>query len=286
MNGRALRVRAIAALLLAAAATAPAARAGGDAPVLSGTPFEDVLKAAMRYGDTPARAAAKEAARRELKARGAAALRELLARAHVRNVMIHVYAQELVEALPREESLPPLLDALSSTNVETRASAAFFLGFVDAPERAADLYPLLDVDRTRGAAIRTLGRWKAREAVGRIRPFAADPKERVRVTAMNALHDIGEPSAAPSLIAGLGDEFFTVRHAAARALEALGADAEGPLLEALPSAAPPARRAIVRALGRVGGPAAAEALRPLAADPDSEMREDARRALDEIARRE
>ena len=265
------------AAVLAACFTALAARAGGD---------EDRLLVATRYGSTPAKRAAKEKARAELFSRGPDGLRLVMRYVHLENVGVQGLAFEMAQQLDRREAAPVLVEFLGSEQALTRQLAAWYLGFSDAPEYAAPVRELLSDEKACGAAMRTLGKWRVRAAVPDILPFTKHERETRRVVAINALRDIGDPSAIPALLDALGDSSFTVREASARALAALGRPAEEALLRALPRAKAGVRRHIVRTLGAMRSRRAAGALRRLLKAPDPFLREDAAEALARIRRRE
>jgi HEAT repeat protein len=210
--------------------------------------LDDLVYQAVRYATTPGKRARQAAARDELAARGPDALRALMERIHIENVMIAVLAEQQAERMGAEAGAPVLAEFLGATHSRTRKMAAYFLGDYRAPEYADRMEPLLDDEQTAGVAIRALGKWQVAEAGARIALFLHHPRERWRVFAANALRDIGDPRAIPPLIEALSDPVFTVRQAAARALVSFGADAEPALRNARSGAPPPARRLIDQAL--------------------------------------
>ena len=183
--------------------------------------YEELIFDAQRYGNTPEKREAKRVAREELFARGPDALREVMQRVHLENVMIGVLAQEMVEQMDPEKTAPVLLEFVESTNARTRRVAVFFLGLHETPEHAERVLPLLDDEEAAGAAMRTLGKWKVEKAVPLIVPFLSSEREVRRIAAVNALRDIGDPSVIPQLQPLLTDEFFSVREVTRRALNAL-----------------------------------------------------------------
>jgi hypothetical protein len=186
---------------------------------------ERLIFEATRWATTPVKRERKRAARETLFEWRAEGLREVMKRVGSQNIMVRVLAQEIVERLPAEEAVPVLLDFLDASDPETRRIAVFFLGFYQAPEHAERVRALLQDDDAAGAAIRTLGKWKVREAVSEIAPFLKHDKETRRIAAINALRDIGDPQALPLLEPCLQDRYFTVRRAAARAAAILRASA-------------------------------------------------------------
>lgn len=243
----------------------------------SAASVEELFFHMQRYGTTQAKRERKEAARTEFFTRGADALSYLIDHSDIENLWINVFAFEMVRTLPAEEAVPVLLRGLASDKPRIRKFAAFFLGFHDVPEHAPKLVPLLDHEKTRGAAIRTLGKWKC--ALPQVIESLNDEKERRRILAVNALGDIGDPQAIPALIQALGDPYFTVRKTAARALAVIGRPAERPLLRALPTAERSTQRGIIAALGGMKSRKAIRTLRRMLKDPDTVLAEDAARAL-------
>ncbi len=209
----------VGAALISFAACPASAQTASDASA----DYETLIFRAVRYGTTPEKRAQKKAAREELFARGPKALHEVMKRAHSRNVMVGVLAQELVERLPADQGAPVLVEFLTSTNSDTRRMAAFFLGFYNTPEYAPQVRGLLEDPEAAGAALRTLGKWKVRDAMGDIEAFLRHEREVRRIAAVNALRDIGDPRAIPLLEPCLQDRYFTVRRAAARAIAVLRA---------------------------------------------------------------
>ncbi len=247
--------------------------------------FQTLIEQWLRPGDTPEHAAFKQACYDELYSRGPVTLSNLMDRIHIENVMVGVFATDMTKdkPIPRDQALSALLPFLQATNPITRKMAAFFLSFYDAPEHAAELHPLLDHEKTRGAAIRTLGKWHVTNSLPRITPFLHDGKERVRVLTANALRDIADPRSIPDLIPALADPMFTVRNSAALALIPFATTARDPVIAALKkSTDATARRQLIRILGDLKDPAALDVLKPLLGDPDSEIRRDTQHAIDLI----
>lgn len=251
-----------------------AAGAGAAEPSL-----DTLLTNAVRFATTGEEAAAKAAARQALLDRGADGLAFLLSRIHVENDMIPLLAEELVRKLPDAGRVPVLADALDSDYPRTWRLAIYYLGLCQPTGLESRVSLFLEDREASRAAIRTLGKWKVREAVPRIAPFLADPEERYRVLAANALHDIGDASAVPALTAALGDPYFTVRRAAGRALAALGRSAERALLRELEGGEGLVQREAIRVLGEMRSRRAAPRLRGLVRHGAPLVREDAARAL-------
>jgi HEAT repeat protein len=243
---------------------------------------DELIFHAQRTGSTPEKNVRKDEAWNELVGRGAKALGPLMERIHIENTLIGVFVQNIVEKIPGEESAPVLVEFLESPHASTRKAAAYFLGFHVTPQYADRLLPLLADDEAAGAAIRTLGKWRATNAYERIVPFLAHQREVRRIAAANALRDIGDPRAVPYLLESLNDQYFTVREAAARALSTMGAGAGRALRKDLMTAKDPARRHIIRTLGVMKLNDAAPLLERLVKASDETIREDALRALEQI----
>jgi HEAT repeat protein len=191
--------------------------------------FDVLLFDATRYGSTPEKREAKRVAREELKTRMPDALRAAMEWIHGDHVGLQVLVMEWVLELPSETVVPVLADYIDHPREETRRVAIFFLGFHQAPELADRVMPFLDDEKCRGAAARTLGKWKIASARPALENMLVEGNERQRVVAANALRDLGDAAALPALIAALNDPVFTVRHTAARAVVVLGETAP-PLL--------------------------------------------------------
>lgn len=246
--------------------------------------YDELIFRATRYGNTEQRRAEKEQARTELFARGDAALRELMQRAHVENVMLLVLVDEMARhRVAPDKAAPVLAGFLDSEHAQTRRTAAYLLGFMPRGGQAARLRELMQDEKCRHAAIRTLGKWrdgKARAGIARL--LREGETERTRIVAANALRDIGHEDDLPVLIAALGDPAFLVRNGAARALAAYGWSAQAPLLKALPEQQGAARRQVIRLLGELEARRAARPLQKLLKDPDAAVRADAELALRQI----
>jgi len=193
------------------------------ADLLAGGPPSDdeLIFNLQRYGNTPEKREVKARSREILVRRGPDALRLLMAKVHLENVMIAVEAENMVRTMGTQEVASVLSGFLGDAHPRTRKLAAYWLGFHDTPEYADRVLPLLKDDETAGAAIRTLGKWRVREAIPQIVPFLSHEKEVRRIAAANALRDIGDASVIPELEPLLDDRYFTVRKSAERALAKL-----------------------------------------------------------------
>lgn len=216
-----------------------------SAHAASSRPLEDLLHEAVRSSKTRERNEQKLAAKAELIERMPHSLRAAMEYAHGDNVMIQVLIMEWVTRLPSEMIVPTLLEFVDHERQETRRLAIFFLGFHQAPEYAEKIWPYLDDEKCRGAAIRTLGKWKVASARPVIEHWLSAGRERVRVVSANALRDIGDAAAIPALITALDDPVFTVRNTAARAVISFGEKAI-PALEDIPDGISPRTREMCR----------------------------------------
>ncbi|OGV42590.1 MAG: hypothetical protein A2X46_04815 [Lentisphaerae bacterium GWF2_57_35] len=275
-------------LLLIALGTGFALQAGAEFSSADFDPkkasFDELLFHAQRFGNTSNKIVMKSKCSGELMARRADSLQFLMQNIHLDNITVQVLAFNLVEALPATNAVPVLVPFIQDSHSMTRKLAVFFLGFYNVPEQASQVLPLLnDVDAA-GAAMRTLGKWRIRQAATNIVPFLAHEREVRRVAAANALRDIGDPVAIPALLQALNDPVFTVREASARALSRLGPVAEKALIRALPKSVEPSRRQIVRTLGAMKSRRAAKGLKQLTRSADPWVRCDAREALRQIRR--
>jgi HEAT repeat protein len=148
---------------------------------------------------------------------------------------------------------------------------------------------MADADvRLRVTAIQGLAARRVAQAVPALLKSAGDADASVRGESLKALGALGDAATLPPLVKLLvqakdnGD-----RQAAERAVQAVCSrtqDAEqgaAPLLAALPGASAPACCALLRLLGRLGGPKALEQARAALKDPDAQVQEAALRALAE-----
>jgi HEAT repeat protein len=241
--------------------------------------FDELFFHVQRYATTPAKKQRKQAAREELLARRAESLAYLMDHIHIQNDWFPTLAEQVAGTLKAEEAAPVLVRYLTSGRDGTRKFAAYFMGFYDTPQYADSVMPLLQDDKTAGAAIRTLGKWHVRRAVPFILPFLLDVVERRRIVAVTALGDIGDPAAIPHLMRTLGDPCFTVRKATSCSLSRLGLQAEEFLCGDLDRSTGVSLREEIRILGKISSRRAVRRLRTLVEDPDRSIRTDAAMAL-------
>ena len=270
-------------LIVIASLPLPLMAQDGAATNFPAMSFDELLSCAQVYATTDVKKANKQRAREEIFARKVEALDYLMAHIHTENMSVYMLADELLGKLPSTEAAPVLLRYATSPHDQTRKLAAFFLGLYEIPEYTDDVLPLLRDAKAAGAAVRTLGKWKVREAVPLIITVLEQGEERRRVAAANALRDIGDKRAAPHLIAALNDPCFTVRKAAARALAAMGRRVEGDVLAALPESVDPMRRELIGVLGAIKSQRAVPPLHRCLNDSDPLLREEATLALQQIS---
>jgi HEAT repeat protein len=246
--------------------------------------LDEILFHASRYGDTASRRDAKAAAKAELMRRGVPALGYLVERAGSENPWFYIYAREMLPGVPTNAAAETLLGLLSHPTNEVRKTAVFLLGFLNTPEHAPKVRPLLKDEDSAGAAIRTLGKWRDRDSLEGILPHMASDKEGRRIQAAVALGELGDARALGPLIAALADPVFTVRNAAQKSLLMLPREAAGAaLLDAWPVMGATARRQAIRILGEIRWEPARERLVEAAADTQPGLRDDAAAALTALA---
>ncbi|MEM7392594.1 MAG: HEAT repeat domain-containing protein [Verrucomicrobiota bacterium] len=238
----------------------------------------DELFVEMRErGHTKEKRLRKGRARAEFFARKGKGLRYLMTHIHHRNIYLRIYAEPLVKQLKAREGVPVLLDFLDAEHAATRRYATFYLGYFDTPEHADRLMALLEDRESRKFAIRTLGKWKVKEAVPEIVEALKEDKELMRIMAANALRDMADPRGAEPLIAALDDDLFTVRKTAARALAALGEDA--PVIAHLGKAEGRVLRELIRTLGEMKSSAGLKKLETMKDHPDAQVRREVENAV-------
>ncbi len=251
--------------------------------------MEEVFDYASRYPSTDVRRELKGAAFNEVLNREESAIGFMLDHAHIKNIMYQVYLQQLIPRVPAEKAVPPLLRALGSEHDVTRRTAVYFLGLYEDVDEAPRVAALLGHEKTRGMAVRTLGKWRALAYRDQVRELLEKGEERERVIAVNALRDMGGKESVPDLIQALKDEVFTVRFAASRGLAVLEKDSLKPVQKALEAAVKAETdvrelRDLVRTLGAMKSSRANRLFRKLCRHDDTGVATDAQRALDGVFR--
>jgi HEAT repeat protein len=180
--------------------------------------------------------------------------------------------------------VPELTAALGDKSLERRRVAAYALGSIGPDARPAVkalTERLRDVEPSmRFLAARALGSVgkEAKSALPRLRDATSDKDTPTRIRAALAVWEIsGETAFVVVLSDALADKTPSVRHSAASALAAMGADAKqavGPLVKVLGDMEPTVRQCAIVAIGSIGKAAvqSTEALRPLLKDTDKLIR--------------
>lgn len=214
--------------------------------------METVFFHASRYGNTEERRIRKKHAKNELMNRGGAAFAYLMAHIHQDNMWYSIYAYQMVQKVSAEIAVPVLLDVLQEGRRENKKMAIYFLGYYDVPQHADIIMPYLNNEFLAGVTVRTLGKWKIKDAVPLITPFLYDQKERKRILAVNALRDIEDPAAAEYLLDCFQDPVFTVRNTAIQALLTWPDTATSLIRKRIHAANGIALRCMIRVLGKAG----------------------------------
>lgn len=268
--------------------TEPYARAGAAHALglLGAVNALDALVEALGDEDDGARAAAAEALAQPALHVPVERIAALL-RNHATPLRIRVAAAGVLGMLPGAKPVERLTRALKDREWPVRAAAAAALRTAGT---RMPVKPLLAALRdgewpVRLAALRTLATLGAQLPVEPVLSLLRDPEPRVRAEAARALGRPGSRPAFDALIVALRDEDERVRASAILALGAFGEQSVEPLLAARDDPSPLARRAIVRALGLAGGPAAIEPIVTSLHAGDEGMRTAALEALAELAER-
>jgi HEAT repeat protein len=156
--------------------------------------------------------------------------------------------------------------------------------------RGAGTRALRDVRRRdpvrRGRAAEVLGSLRRDEAVPALVDLLGDPDPDVRIVAARALGTIGDPSAAPHLLASVAARRSIPSHQIAHAVVRIGAPAQPAVVYALGHQVDSVRAVAAEVLGLIGAVGAArrveEALRD---DPSVEVRVRAARTLGRLGTR-
>jgi HEAT repeat protein len=175
---------------------------------------------------------------------------------------------------------PLLLDALGDADPQVRGAARDGLSVVRQGTRViAGALP-----RASGEIRRELYSVLARRTEPAAAPLlekgAADPDEKVRLSAVEGLGRAGDEKAVGPLVKALADSSGPVREAAEKSLQTLKGDRVSPAIEPLLSTSPgPVRAALLRALSGRGGPSLEARAARWAGDPDPAVRSEAYLAL-------
>jgi HEAT repeat protein len=183
---------------------------------------------------------------------------------------LRLAALAAVSSGPQRDAARAVLARLRGDEVDDRLLAA--LPGSDAPVRAE--------------LIRALAARRHRAALPEIAELSGDESEGVRLAVLEAMRELGSEADIAAAARLLGDEAEAVRNAAVDTVVALTVSlgeqsARVARIESLAGSArsPLARASIVRAVGRLGGPAALEFVRSATRSTDAEVRDAAVRAL-------
>ena len=119
-----------------------------------------------------------------------------------------------------KEATDPLLKALEDPSEQTRHYAVRALGEIQDP-RSADTLLALAGRVDRGVHLWALGRLGDRRGFETVAAAVADQDRTVRLTAIQALNDLGDARAVPVLTTALADPEWMIREWAARGLESI-----------------------------------------------------------------
>lgn len=200
---------------------------------------------------------------------------------------VRIAAYEGLATLGDESAMPTLLAALAKAQGKELEAARSAAARIPGHAATSAIVKALAGGETpfRLEVIRTLAARKDEAAIPALLAAAEDKEDAIRGEALRALAAFAGEKALPGLVGLLLKASHKDRPAAERAVvaaagrvedEAKRADA---VLAALPKADVPARGALLRILGRLGGRAALEAVRSALKDANAEVREAALRAL-------
>ncbi len=223
----------------------------------------------------------------------ASSLADLITRAHWIGSAMPVEATLRAVATP---ALSRFIQSLHGADDSERAAIAVVLGKIGDASTVSALARMLEepaLARSASAAIQDIGRDHedaltealgsgetatriailpivgARRSARRVRALLADEDPEVRARACEALARIGDSSVVPTLFGMLGDTNPRVSHAAAGAIQSLGA-VETPALvvQNLSTSSPTVRRQVLRIAGYLGCNEAFDNIYAATADPD------------------
>ena len=170
--------------------------------------------------------------------------------------------------------------ALTDDDVDTRRTAAVYLGSLDTAARPGVVPDLIKAltdsdDKVRLTATRRLGWSRAGEAVSALANALADANRDIRYAAAEALSQIGPKAvaAAPALVSAMPDKDNEVRGLIRHALFQIGPGAVPALVPALADEKVEVRRWVVEILGQyeAGAKEAVPALVNALINPDSQI---------------
>ncbi len=201
-------------------------------------------------------------------------------------------AVSALAVLAREGAIAPIVTWLEGRPQDEKDAAAATLRALPAPASVA-LAQAIETAGPDGQVVllRVLGERRATDQAPAVYPYLSSTDRSIRLAALETVALLGDEQALPRLLPLLpalaeqpdDTERVALENAlAASARRARGQRKAGPILAALPTAEGPARRSLVRVLGRVGGSDGFDALRRATTDPDPQLQEAAYRALLEL----
>jgi len=201
---------------------------------------------------------------------------------------VRIAAYEGISSIGDETSVPLLVAALARTKgKELDAVRAALTRIPGKAATEAAVKALAGADPAlRVEIIRVLAARKDETATPALLAAAEDKDPKTQAEALKAIGTYADEKALPPLVALLAKTTDDQGHQAAeKALAAIAGRLDDkekraePLLAALPKADTPARAALLRVLGRLGGKAALEALRTAVRDQNAEIKDAAIRAM-------
>ncbi|NLA39184.1 MAG: HEAT repeat domain-containing protein [Methanomicrobiales archaeon] len=177
-------------------------------------------------------------------------------------------------------AIPALAEALNDEDAYVRSRSALALAAIGKPTEEMLITSLsTGSERVRWGAALALGRIGGAEAIGALIGALHDPGEDVRRRAVSALRDAGE-EAVPALVEALRAGDPDTRQGVTAALSQIGKPAVSALIEALQAGEDPeVCIGAALALGRIGDPAAVDALIGALNSDEEGLRLAAREAL-------
>ena len=227
----------------------------------------------------------REAASSSLGMMGASSANPLIAgvtspNPKIRNESIFALGQNLINnKIPA--AIPPLIDALTDENPETRYLAVKALRYT---KDTQTVQPLINCLRDpnpeiRLEAVEGLRRKKDPRISYALIGSLQDDSSPVRCTAAMALGEFGDPKARTALLQALNDEDRYVRENAARSLGMLKSESGSDIIELLQSSNPKLRCAALTTLGQTKDEKSLGMITRALKDPNADVRRKAAEAL-------
>lgn len=208
------------------------------------------------------------------------AVRPLMGLAGTADKDLRYIVAKSLGAIGSTEATPLLLQLLRDDDREVRLQAIHALGELEDPDGAGALLDFLDEDEDPEialAAVRSLGRIRARVAVRPLLGLLKTMREELAVEVIHALGRIGAVEAVMPIVTRLQDDpAVEVQRAGIEALGQLGdAEAVPALVQVLESGREPLKVPIAEALARLHVPEALAPLEELLQDADVVVRQHA-----------